>query len=197
MLLLDEPFGALDALTRSSLQDELIRIVEKTKTTVVMVTHDIDEAILLADRVVMMTNGPAARIGDVLEHLPAASARPDRTASNVRYGDYRRQMLDFLYRKQWARAESDAYGAAVRQPNRRVSRVRRMNIKTSFFGELIQTISERSRALVERTRDRGSITAQQFDSLSLIVMHYSQPRRILWSRTRRRRTRTLRCVDSG
>ena len=64
VLLLDEPFGALDALTRSSLQDELIRVMEKTKSTVVMVTHDIDEAILLADRVVMMTNGPAARIGD-------------------------------------------------------------------------------------------------------------------------------------
>ena len=65
VLLLDEPFGALDALTRASLQDELVRLVESIRSTVVMVTHDIDEAILLSDRIVMMTNGPAARIGDV------------------------------------------------------------------------------------------------------------------------------------
>ncbi len=67
VLLLDEPFGALDALTRASLQDELVRIVEGLRSTVVMVTHDIDEAILLSDRVVMMTNGPAAKIGDAVE----------------------------------------------------------------------------------------------------------------------------------
>ena len=67
VLLLDEPFGALDALTRAHLQDELIRIVGKTGSTVVMVTHDVDEAVLLSDRVVMMTNGPAATIGEILE----------------------------------------------------------------------------------------------------------------------------------
>ena len=61
VLLLDEPFGALDALTRATLQDELMRIVAKTGATVLMVTHDVDEAVLLSDRVVMMTNGPAAR----------------------------------------------------------------------------------------------------------------------------------------
>ncbi len=67
VLLLDEPFGALDALTRAHLQDELIRIVAATGSTVVMVTHDVDEAVLLSDRVVMMTNGPAATIGEILE----------------------------------------------------------------------------------------------------------------------------------
>ena len=67
VLLLDEPFGALDALTRATLQDELMRIVGQTGATVLMVTHDVDEAVLLSDRVVMMTNGPAARIGEVLE----------------------------------------------------------------------------------------------------------------------------------
>ena len=66
VLLLDEPFGALDALTRAKLQDELLQIVAKTHSTVVMVTHDVDEAVLLADRIVMMTNGPAATIGEIL-----------------------------------------------------------------------------------------------------------------------------------
>ena len=66
VLLMDEPFGALDALTRAHLQDELMKIVAETKSTVVMVTHDVDEAVLLSDRIVMMTNGPAATIGDIL-----------------------------------------------------------------------------------------------------------------------------------
>lgn len=100
VLLLDEPFGALDALTRSSLQDELIRVMEQTNSTVIMVTHDVDEAILLADKIVMMTNGPAARIGEIMEvSLPRPRDRIE-LASNSRYGAYRRQMLDFLYRKQ-------------------------------------------------------------------------------------------------
>src|SRR5207237_4468341 len=66
VLLMDEPFGALDALTRARLQDELLKIVARTRSTVVMVTHDVDEAVLLSDRIVMMTNGPAATIGQVL-----------------------------------------------------------------------------------------------------------------------------------
>ncbi len=102
VLLLDEPFGALDALTRASLQDELIRLVGASNSTVVMVTHDIDEAILLSDRIVMMTNGPAARIGDVLE---VALPRPrDRLAlaTNPQYAAYRQHLLTFLYKKQAA-----------------------------------------------------------------------------------------------
>lgn len=66
VLLMDEPFGALDALTRAKLQDELLAIVQKTQSTVVMVTHDVDEAVLLSDRIVMLTNGPAATTGEVL-----------------------------------------------------------------------------------------------------------------------------------
>jgi nitrate/nitrite transport system ATP-binding protein len=66
VLLMDEPFGALDALTRAKLQDELLAIVANTHSTVVMVTHDVDEAVLLSDKIVMMTNGPAATIGEVL-----------------------------------------------------------------------------------------------------------------------------------
>ena len=78
VLLLDEPFGALDALTRAKLQDELLAIVAATHSTVVMVTHDVDEAVLLSDRVVMLTNGPAATIGKILE-VPLERAR-DRVA---------------------------------------------------------------------------------------------------------------------
>jgi nitrate/nitrite transport system ATP-binding protein len=100
VLLLDEPFGALDALTRASLQDELVRIVESIRATVVMVTHDIDEAILLGDRILMMTNGPAARIGDVLEvALPRPRNRLE-LATNPQYSAYRQYLLKFLYQKQ-------------------------------------------------------------------------------------------------
>src|SRR5476651_2037926 len=100
VLLMDEPFGALDALTRAHLQDELIRIVAATHSTVVMVTHDVDEAVLLSDRVVMLTNGPAATIGEILS---VALPRPrDRLtlASNPQYTACRSEVLQFLYQKQ-------------------------------------------------------------------------------------------------
>jgi nitrate/nitrite transport system ATP-binding protein len=100
VLLLDEPFGALDALTRATLQDELMRIVERTGSTVLMVTHDVDEAVLLSDRVVMMTNGPAARIGEVVEvNLPRPRERL-ALASDVRFMALRARLLKFLYEKQ-------------------------------------------------------------------------------------------------
>ncbi len=104
VLLLDEPFGALDALTRATLQDELIRIVESTGATVLMVTHDVDEAVLLSDRVVMMTNGPAATIGDVLDvDLPRPRERL-ALATNARYIHLRRSLLEFLYHRQAKKA---------------------------------------------------------------------------------------------
>jgi nitrate/nitrite transport system ATP-binding protein len=100
VLLLDEPFGALDALTRATLQDELMRIVGQTGATVLMVTHDVDEAVLLSDRVVMMSNGPAARIGEVLEvPLPRPRERL-RLAHDPRFMDLRAAVLEFLYAKQ-------------------------------------------------------------------------------------------------
>jgi nitrate/nitrite transport system ATP-binding protein len=97
VLLMDEPFGALDALTRAHLQDELLKIVARTRSTVVMVTHDVDEAVLLSDRIVMMTNGPAATIGQI---LPIALPRPRNRvelAEDPGYTHCRRQVLDFLY----------------------------------------------------------------------------------------------------
>jgi nitrate/nitrite transport system ATP-binding protein len=97
VLLLDEPFGALDALTRAHLQDELLKIVERIRCTVVMVTHDVDEAVLLSDRIVMMTNGPAATIGAIVD---VTLARPrDRVAlaDDAGYMRCRKAVLDFLY----------------------------------------------------------------------------------------------------
>jgi nitrate/nitrite transport system ATP-binding protein len=100
VLLMDEPFGALDALTRAHLQDELMKIVAQTKSTVVMVTHDVDEAVLLSDRIVMMTNGPAATIGEILKmELPRPRYRLV-LAEDAQYVAYRHAVLEFLYRKQ-------------------------------------------------------------------------------------------------
>ena len=104
VLLLDEPFGALDALTRATLQDELIRIVGSTGTTVLMVTHDVDEAVLLSDRVVMMTNGPAATIGEVLEVDLSRPRERLALAANSRYIHLRARVLEFLYHRQAKRA---------------------------------------------------------------------------------------------
>ena len=97
VLLMDEPFGALDALTRAHLQDELLKIVLRTQSTVVMVTHDVDEAVLLSDRIVMMTNGPAATIGEILRvDLPRPRNRVE-LAEDSRYVHFRKEVLEFLY----------------------------------------------------------------------------------------------------
>ncbi len=97
MLLMDEPFGALDALTRARLQDELMKIVATTGATVMMVTHDVDEAVLLSDRIVMMTNGPAATIGEVLRvDLPRPRNRVEMVEDRA-YAHCRKEVLDFLY----------------------------------------------------------------------------------------------------
>jgi nitrate/nitrite transport system ATP-binding protein len=97
MLLMDEPFGALDALTRARLQDELLKIVATTGATVMMVTHDVDEAVLLSDRIVMMTNGPAATIGEVLRvDLPRPRNRVELVEDRA-YVQYRKEVIDFLY----------------------------------------------------------------------------------------------------
>jgi nitrate/nitrite transport system ATP-binding protein len=100
VLLMDEPFGALDALTRAKLQDELLDIVARTHSTVVMVTHDVDEAVLLSDKIVMMTNGPSATIGEVLAvDLPRPRSRV-ALADSPQYLHYRKAVIDFLYTRQ-------------------------------------------------------------------------------------------------
>jgi nitrate/nitrite transport system ATP-binding protein len=100
VLLLDEPFGALDALTRAHLQDQVMDIQQRLRNTVIMITHDVDEATLLADRIVMMTNGPAAIIGEVLD-VPLARPR-DRLAliEDKAYVHCRGEVLRFLYERQ-------------------------------------------------------------------------------------------------
>ncbi len=100
VLLLDEPFGALDALTRAKLQDELLAIVAATQSTVVMVTHDVDEAVLLSDRIVMMTNGPSATIGQVLSVELARPRNRVELAESTQYLHYRKAVIDFLYTRQ-------------------------------------------------------------------------------------------------
>lgn len=100
VLLMDEPFGALDALTRAHLQDSLMEIQNELNNTVIMITHDVDEAVLLSDRIVMMTNGPEATVGEILEiDLPRPRNRI-ALADDPQYNQYRAAVLSFLYEKQ-------------------------------------------------------------------------------------------------
>ena len=108
VMLMDEPFGALDALTRAHMQDSLMEIQAELKNTVIMITHDVDEAVLLSDRIVMMTNGPAATIGEILEiDLPRPRERVSM-ANSPEYNHYRAQVLKFLYERQRRPEESIA-----------------------------------------------------------------------------------------
>ena len=99
MLLLDEPFGALDALTRAHLQDSVMAIHAKLGNTVLMITHDVDEAVLLSDRIVMMTNGPSARIGEVLDVPLARPRKRLLLAADPIYLKCRQRVLEFLYER--------------------------------------------------------------------------------------------------
>ncbi len=112
MLLLDEPFGALDALTRGTIQDELLRICAETRQTVFMITHDVDEAILLADKILLMSNGPKARVAEVvINTLPR-----DRTRAGLHHDPQfyplRNHLVDFLA----ARAKDLSHGRAPEVP---------------------------------------------------------------------------------
>jgi nitrate/nitrite transport system ATP-binding protein len=99
ILLMDEPFGALDALTRAHMQDSLMEIQSVLNNTVIMITHDVDEAVLLSDRIVMMTNGPSATIGEILSvDLPRPRDRL-ALADDPHYNHLRHEVLRFLYEK--------------------------------------------------------------------------------------------------
>ncbi|HEX8978185.1 MAG TPA: ABC transporter ATP-binding protein [Parasulfuritortus sp.] len=99
VLLMDEPFGALDALTRAHLQDSVMEIQAELDNTVLMITHDVDEAVLLSDRIVMMTNGPSATIGEILAvDLPRPRDRL-KLAGDPHYHHLRGRVLEFLYQK--------------------------------------------------------------------------------------------------
>lgn len=100
VLLMDEPFGALDALTRAHLQDSLMEIQKEIENTVVMITHDVDEAVLLSDRIVMMTNGPEATIGEILKIELERPRNRVELADNGEYNHYRSEVLKFLYERQ-------------------------------------------------------------------------------------------------
>ena len=99
VLVLDEPFGALDAITKEELQEELLAIWREHRPTVLMITHDIDEALFLADRIVMMTNGPAATIGEIMTVPFERPRRYEAIQADPRYGQLRNHALDFLYRR--------------------------------------------------------------------------------------------------
>lgn len=99
VLLMDEPFGALDSLTRANLQEHLMRIQQKVQNTVIIITHDIDEAVLLSDRVIMMTNGPEATIGEILEVKLDRPRHRVELQHDPEYIRCREAILDFLYKK--------------------------------------------------------------------------------------------------
>ncbi len=106
MLLLDEPFGALDALTRGSIQDELLSIVQETEQTVFMITHDVDEAILLADKIFLMSNGPQAVIAEIVENTMPRSRTRATIHHDPQYYQIRNHLIDFLV----SRAKAIALG---------------------------------------------------------------------------------------
>jgi nitrate/nitrite transport system ATP-binding protein len=114
LLLLDEPFGALDALTRGTIQDELLRIWAGTQQTVFMITHDVDEAILLADRILLMTNGPYARVAESVEvSIPRPRARAE-IVDNPDYYRIRNHLVHFLARRSKTLAGRQPPGADPR-----------------------------------------------------------------------------------
>ena len=112
MLLLDEPFGALDALTRGTIQDELLRICAETRQTVFMITHDVDESILLADRILLMSNGPQARVAEIVRNTMPRDRQRATLHHDPQYYRIRNHLVDFLV----ARSKELSHGRAPVQP---------------------------------------------------------------------------------
>jgi nitrate/nitrite transport system ATP-binding protein len=112
MLLLDEPFGALDALTRGTIQDELLKICAATQQTVFMITHDVDEAILLADRILLMSNGPQARVAEIVRNTMPRDRQRATLHHDPQYYRIRNHLVDFLV----ARSKDLSHGRAPTRP---------------------------------------------------------------------------------
>jgi nitrate/nitrite transport system ATP-binding protein len=112
MLLLDEPFGALDALTRGTIQDELLRICAETRQTVFMITHDVDEAILLADRILLMSNGPQARVAEIVRNAMPRERTRATLHHHAAYYPLRNHLVEFLV----SRSEGLSHGRAPATP---------------------------------------------------------------------------------
>jgi nitrate/nitrite transport system ATP-binding protein len=112
MLLLDEPFGALDALTRGTIQDELLKICAATRQTVFMITHDVDEAILLADRILLMANGPQARVAEIVVNTMPRERQRATLHHDPQYYRIRNHLVDFLVE----RSATLSHGRAPEHP---------------------------------------------------------------------------------
>ena len=112
MLLLDEPFGALDALTRGTIQDELLAIVRETQQTVFMITHDVDEAVLLADKILLMSNGPQARVAEIVRNTMPRDRQRATVHHDPQYYPLRNHLVDFLM----ARSKELSHGKAPAHP---------------------------------------------------------------------------------
>ena len=112
MLLLDEPFGALDALTRGTIQDELLRICAQTHQTVFMITHDVDESILLADKILLMSNGPQARVAEIVRNTMPRDRQRATLHHDPQYYRIRNHLVDFLV----ARSKDLSHGKAPATP---------------------------------------------------------------------------------
>ena len=112
MLLLDEPFGALDALTRGTIQDELLRICAETKQTVFMITHDVDESILLADKILLMSNGPQARVAEIVRNTMPRDRQRATLHHEPQYYRIRNHLVDFLV----SRSKDLSHGKAPATP---------------------------------------------------------------------------------
>ena len=112
MLLLDEPFGALDALTRGTIQDELMNIVRETRQTVFMITHDVDEAVLLADRIMLMSNGPQARVAEIVRNTMPRNRQRATLHHDPAYYPIRNHLVDFLV----TRSRDLSHGRAPAHP---------------------------------------------------------------------------------
>lgn len=116
MLLLDEPFGALDALTRGVIQDELLKICAATGQTVFMITHDVDEAMLLSDRIILMTNGPRARIAEIVVNTLSRNRTRNDVHKDPQYYRIRNHLVDFLVSRSREMAQAPAADSDPRHP---------------------------------------------------------------------------------